>query len=86
MLSLLKSGGNKVPLDRVPARALALSAAAVVGTAIGVTAANAIVDCLGTPVTKNERGWLDEIGDASLNNDPRLAASSRSTLRRIFGK
>ena len=92
MLSLLKSGANKVPLDRVPALARALEVDRAylmrlsLEQSVGMTAANAIVDCFGTPVTENERGWLDEIRDASLNSDPRLTARSRSTLRGIFGK
>ena len=53
---------------------------------VGTSAANAIVDLFGTPVTENERGWLDEICDAFLNTDPRLTARSRSALRGIFGK
>jgi len=81
-----------VPLDRVPALARALEVDRAylmrlsLEQSVGVTAANAIVDCFGTPVTENERGWLDEIRDASLNSDPRLTARSRSTLRAIFGK
>lgn len=92
MLSLLKSGASKVPLDRVPALARALEVdrsylmRLSLEQTVGITAANAIVDCFGTPVTENERGWLDEIRDASLNNDPRLTARSRSALRAIFGK
>ncbi len=53
---------------------------------VGTSAANAIVDLFGTPVTENERGWLGEICDASLNTDPRLTARSRSVLRGILGK
>lgn len=53
---------------------------------VGVTAANAIVEVFGTPVSENERGWLEEIRDASNNGDPRLTTRSRSALRGIFGK
>ena len=53
---------------------------------VGVTAANAIVGCFGTPVTTHEQGWLEEIRDASGNTDPRLTARSRTALRGIFAK
>lgn len=92
MMSLLKSGANKVPLDRVPALAKALEADAAylmrlaLEQSVGVTAANAIIEVFGTPVSENERGWLDEIRDASGNSDPRITARSRVALRGIFGK
>ncbi len=53
---------------------------------VGVTAANAIVECFGTPITVNELGWIVEIRDASDNADPRITVRSRSALRGIFGK
>ena len=92
MLSLLKSGANKIPLDRVPALAKALEADPAhlmrlsLEQSVGITAANAIIEVFGTPVTINEHGWLDEIRDASENTDPRLTARSRSALRGIFSK
>ena len=92
MLSLLKSGANKIPLDRVPALAKALEADPAylmrlsLEQSVGITAANAIVECFGTPITLHELGWLDEIRDASGNTDPRLTARSRSALRGIFVK
>ena len=92
MLSLLKSGANKIPLDRVPALAKALEADPAylmrlsLEQSVGVTASNAIIECFGTPITVNERGWLDEIRDASDNTDPRITARSRSALRGIFAK
>ena len=92
MLSLLKSGANKIPLDRVPALAKALEADPAylmrlsLEQSVGKTAANAIYDCFGTPVTTHEQGWLQELRDASGNSDPRLTARSRSALRGIFAK
>ena len=91
-MSLLKSGKNKVPLDRVPslARALEVDPAYLMrmalDQAVGATAAKAIIDIFGTPATANELGWLNEIRDASDNTDPRLTARSRAALRGIFGK
>lgn len=92
MMSLLKSGKNKVPLDRVPslAKALEMDPALLMrlalDQAVGVTAAKAITDIFGSPVTENERGWLTELRDVSDNTDPRLTARSRAALRGIFGK
>lgn len=92
MMSLLKSGKNKVPLDRVPslAKSLEMDPALLMrlalDQAVGVTAAKAITDIFGSPVTENERGWLAELRDVSDNTDPRLTARSRAALRGIFGK
>ena len=92
MLSMLKSGKNKVPLDRVPSLAKALEVdpaylmRLALDQAVGATAAKAITEIFGTPVTANEKAWLDELRDASGNSDPRITARGRSTLRGIFGK
>ena len=92
MITLLKTGKNKIPLDRVPSMARALECDAgylmrlALDQAVGVTAAKAITEIFGSPVTANERGWLEEIRSASDNSDPRLTARSRATLRGIFGK
>ncbi|RMD93135.1 MAG: XRE family transcriptional regulator [Alphaproteobacteria bacterium] len=92
MLTYLKTGRNKVPLDRVPslARALEVDPALLMRLAleqaVGKTAAKAITDIFGTPVTRNEADWLAEIRDASGNTDPRLTARSRAALRAIFRK
>jgi len=92
MVSLLKSGRNKVPLDRVPSLAKALEVdpaylmRLALDQAVGSTAAKAITEIFGTPTTENERGWLTELRDASDNSDPRLAARSRAALRGVFGK
>ena len=92
MMSLLKSGKNKVPLDRVQslAKALEMDPALLMrialDQAVGVTAAKAITDIFGSPVTENERGWLTELREVSDNTDPRLTARSRAALRGVFGK
>lgn len=92
MLSMLKSGKNKVPLDRVPSLAKALEVdpaylmRLALDQAVGATAAKAITEIFGTPATENERGWLTELREASDNSDPRLTARSRTALRAIFGK
>lgn len=92
MMTFLKNGRNKVPLDRVPTLAKALEVdpaylmRLALDQAVGVTAAQAITDIFGTPVTANERGWIAELRDASGNSDPRITARGRSALRGIFGK
>ena len=92
MITFLKNGRNKVPLDRVPSLAKALEVdpaylmRLALDQAVGATAAKAITDIFGTPATENERGWLQELRDASENTDPRITARSRATLRGIFGK
>lgn len=92
MLSMLKSGASKLPLDRVPslARALECDPAYLLRLTLeqvaGDTAANAIAEIMGTPVTRNELGWLQEIREASDHGDPRMTARSRAAIRAIFGK
>jgi transcriptional regulator with XRE-family HTH domain len=92
MMTFLKNGRNKVPLDRVPALAKALEVdpaylmRLTIERAVGITAAQAVIEIFGTPATENERGWLMELRDASDNSDPRLTARSRAALRGIFGK
>ncbi len=73
MMSFLKTGRNKLPLDRVPSLAKALEVdpaylmRLALDQAVGATAAKAITDIFGTPATENERGWLNELRDASDN-------------------
>ncbi|WP_319800863.1 XRE family transcriptional regulator [Rhodobacter sp. KR11] len=91
-LSMVKSGVSKLAIDRVPALAKALECdpALLLRLALeqaeGNTAAVAIFQILGEPVSENERGWISEIRDASGDTDPRLTQRSRSALRSIFGK
>lgn len=92
IISMFKNGSSKLALDRVPSLAKALECDAAhlmrltLEQAIGGTAAAALVDILGTPVTENERAWLAEIRDASENIDPRMTARGRTALRSVFGK
>jgi len=92
VMSMLKSGANKLPLDRVPSLAKALECdpayllLLALEQAEGNTTAVALMEIMGTPVTSNELGWLREIRDASENTDPRLTGRGRTALRAIFGK
>lgn len=90
MMSMLKSGITKLPLDRVPDLSKALECdpaylmQLALEQAVGKTAAAAISEVFGTPVTKNEEQWLEELRDASNNTDPRLTVRLRSAFRAIF--
>jgi len=92
MLAMMKNGTSKLPLDRVPSlsRALDCDPAYLLRLTLeqvaGDTAAQALVEIMGTPVTGNELGWLQEIREASGNSDPRMTGRSRATIRGIFGK
>lgn len=92
MLSMIKSGGTRLPLDRVPALAAALDtdAARLLQLALeqwaGSAAARSFAEIFSTVVTRNERAWLDEIRAASGNSDPAITTRVRSAIRAIFGK
>lgn len=92
MITQLKLGSTKLALDRVPGMAKALEVdpallmRMTLEQSVGTTAAAALIECFGSPVTENEQGWLDELRDASDNSDPRLAGRARTALRGIFGK
>jgi transcriptional regulator with XRE-family HTH domain len=91
-ISMLKTGTSKLALDRVPALAAALECdpallmRLALEQAVGSTAALALQEILGTPVSANERLWLAEIRDASGHIDPRPTARARATVRGLFGK
>lgn len=91
MMSLLKSGTNKIPLDRVPALARALEVdpgllmRLALDQAVGATAARAIRESFGPPLTQNEQRWIAELRTASGNADPEPTQEARTALRAIFG-
>jgi transcriptional regulator with XRE-family HTH domain len=92
MLSLIKSGATKVPLDRVPALARALEVdprllfLMAFEQAGGETMRRAVEEVFGTVVTRNEVSWIEEIRDASGHTDPALTSRARASIRGIFGK
>jgi len=91
VLSMIKSGANKLPLDRVPALAEALEcdpARLFLMTLeqSGDTKDTAFRTIFGTVVTRNEKAWLEEIREASGFTDPGLTSRARSAIRGIFGK
>lgn len=92
ILSMLKSGQSKVPLDRVPILAAAFNCdpsrlfrMAVMQSSYRTTEA-AINEIFGTLASKNEVTWLNGVRDASDNKDPALTVRSRTALREILGK
>ena len=92
MLAMIKSGATRLPLDRVPALAVALDVdpARLLMLALeqwmGSGPARAIEKVFSTVVTRNEIGWLEELRAASDNTDPVITTRARSALRAIFGK
>lgn len=92
MLSIIKTGSNRLPVDRVPALAKALDVdprrllQLAIEQWVGGTAARTFDEIFGTIVTLNEITWLEEIRNASGHTDPTLTSRARSALRAIFGK
>jgi|TARA_R100000935_G_scaffold18953_1_gene36540 hypothetical protein len=92
MVSMLKSGATKLPLDRVLAMAAALDTdpRRLFMLALGQhgyeTQQSTVEEIFQTVITTNEKKWLFEIRDASNNTDPVLTTRSRVALRGIFNK
>ncbi len=91
MITMLKQGRSKLALDRVPSMAKALDCdpSYLMRLALeqqeGDTAAAAILEVFGTPVSANELGWIEAIRELSGDTDPRLTTRSRAALRSVFG-
>ena len=92
MLTMIKKGSTKLPIDRVPALAKALESdpALLLRLALeqseGSTAAVAIYEIIGQPTTKNEMARIAEIREASGDTDPRLTSRAGAAIRGVFGK
>ncbi len=92
MVTMIKQGATKLPLDRVPDLATALDTdpALLLRLALeqaeGNTAAAAIYDIIGEPITENEKAWLVEIRDASGDTDPRLTSRAKAAIRAVLTK
>ena len=92
MVTMIKKGATKLPIDRVPALAKALESdpALLLRLALeqseGSTAATAIFEIIGQPVTKNEMAWINEVREASGDTDPRLTSRASAAIRGVFGK
>ncbi|MFP5479268.1 MAG: XRE family transcriptional regulator [Alphaproteobacteria bacterium] len=85
-LSMVKTGVSKLAIDRVPALAQALECdpaylmRLALEQEVGSTAAKALVEILGTPVSANERLWLDERAGQPLFRNPMCRLRSVRTL------
>ncbi len=92
MITMIKNGTSKLALDRIPSMSRALECdprflmRLALDQAVGDTAAAAIIEIFGTPITANELGWLHELRDASGDSNPRITARSRAAVRAVFGK
>lgn len=91
MLSMIKTGDAKLPLDRVPALAKALECDPAMLFKLAVeqqdsALAGVIDEIFGTVVSQNEIGWLKELRDASDHTDPFLTTKARRVIRTLFGK
>lgn len=90
MMTYLKHGRNKVPIDRVPALARALEVDPVylmrltLEQSVGLNAAKAIIEIFGYPVTLNEKVWLDELRVVSGNSDPVMTSLAQHVLKQLF--
>ena len=91
VLSMLKTGEAKVPLDRVPALAVALDTDPAHLFMLAVeqqdsTLTVVLRDIFRTVVSQNEAAWLEEIRDASDHGDPHMTTKAKKAIRGIFGK
>jgi transcriptional regulator with XRE-family HTH domain len=92
VITMIKQGKTKAALDRIPALARALECdpaylmRLALEQAVGQTAAAAVIEIFGTPVTANERGWIEAIRGASDNSDPRLTSRAQAAINAIFGR
>lgn len=92
MLSMIKSGQTRMPLDRVPALARALDCdprylfRLALEQSGDETTRRAVEDIFGAVVSRNEVAWLEEIREASGNSDPSLTSRARAAIRSVFGK
>lgn len=90
VLSMIKTGESRLPLDRVVALAKALECdpALLFKLALeqqGVEHTREAVDQIFRGiVTENEAAWLQVIRDASRNSDPPLTGRTERALRAIF--
>ncbi len=92
VVSMIKTGQSKLPLDRVAALARALDvdprhlwllALEQQGNA---TTATEISEIFGSIVTVNELAWVEAVREASEMTDPPLTKRALATIRAIFGK
>jgi hypothetical protein len=92
MITIIKQGGSRLPLDRVVplAKALDVDPAYLLllglEQAVGPTEAATIVEVMGNTVTQHEMTWIEAIREASGMTDPALTKRGRAAIYGIFGK
>jgi hypothetical protein len=92
MLTMIKLGDSKLAIDRVAtlAEALQTDPKNLLRMALlqeGNQTMNRIFnDIIGTVVSRNEVGWLEELREASGGGDPAVTSRARMALRAIFGR
>jgi len=92
MITMIKQGRTKAAFDRIPAmaRALDVDPAYLMGLAleqaIEKSAAAAVIEVFGDPITENELVWVTAIREASGDSDPRLTSRSQAAINAMFGK
>jgi DNA-binding Xre family transcriptional regulator len=91
VLSMIKTGAAKIPLERVPALAKALECDPASLFVMAVeqqdnALAGTLEEIYGTHVTQNEIAWLKAIREASDHCDPTLTTRALKAIRGVFGK
>ncbi|MFI0843312.1 helix-turn-helix domain-containing protein [Mesorhizobium sp. IMUNJ 23232] len=88
MLSMIKSGTSRLPLDRVPALAKSLESdpARLFVLALEQQDNALAVVVREIAVSANEAAWIEELRDVSDHSDPTLTIKARRALRAVFGK
>ena len=92
MLTMLKQGHSKLPIDRVATLAAALEVDSKYMLRLALaqhgneTMVRVYDEVLGTVVSQHEVGWLSLLREASDNSDPAVTTRARSTILSIFGK
>jgi hypothetical protein len=92
MVTMIKQGSTRLPLDRVVPLAKALEAdpayllLLALEQMVGRTDANAIMSVMSTSVTQNEMGWVTAVREASGLTDPPLTRRGRAAIFGVFGK
>jgi hypothetical protein len=92
MMSMLKAGSVRLPLDRVPALAAALEVDPVhlfllaIEQLAGDTTAIAFQKIFGAVVTENELDWVRAVREASDGTNPSLTRRGRTAIFGVFGK
>lgn len=92
VMSMLKAGSIRLPLDRVPALAAALEVdprylfLLAIEQLAGDTTAMAIEKIFSTVVTENELDWVHAVREASDGTNPSLTRRGRTAIFGVFGK